>query len=132
MPRYQLAIVDLDKVEADPAVKAGYEGAIILKRTADADQVVAIEDECHREEPGHPEGVDLTISTAARFISNPQAMKANHDPQQPIWNYHLRRTGISHHIAIQKGTDWLVAQADKLDTPEAKVVPDRRSMGDEA
>lgn len=114
--RYVLAIVDMAVIEADPAALAAFESAVIARRTGDAEQCTAVEDEVSRES-GDPIGEELVIRAARRFINSPQLLHANYEPNGTIWQYHQRRTGIQHADALVKGLAWLREQPDKANAP---------------
>ena len=84
-----------------------------------------------RNEEGNPVGEELLVRTARRFLNNPNILKANYEPHGDIWNYHLRRTGIQHPVALQKGLEWLRAQPNKADAPAA-ATPEGVKRGAEA
>lgn len=114
MARYQLAVVDLDAVNADPTIAAAFAapGVVVVRRTAHPEQLLAITDRLQSEDAGIS-GVELTLRLGHLFLSNPNALRADVEHGGEIWNYHLRRTGIRHEVAKLEGITWLRAQPDK-------------------
>ena len=124
MARMQIVVVDLDAVEKDPVVKAGFEAARLIRRTVDAEQLVAITDEEERRETA-PSGDELVRLIALRLLQNPSLAKgASAEPGSCVWNYHLRRTGKTHDEALNEGgLKWLRSLPDKSEAPATPPAP---------